>query len=171
MLNRMLVSTSLLALFAGCGMAPNTLWEVSRLEGARPNSCYVDNKPPTMTTTSMGVQSNVGPWEMYEGPDDKMYLILGDKKTTIEGTKGEKYVFQWNVTEMDSEPPPVNITVTDKVDNNITFAIEGNTLSGTWEMKETHTCSGSGCSVAVPNCTVTHQLKGRHLDIDRYKVY
>ena len=171
MLNRILLSTSMLALFAGCGMAPNTLWEVSRLESARPSSCYVDNKPPTMTTTYMGVQTNVGPWEMYEGPDNKMYLILSDKKTVIEGTKNDNYNFQWTITETDTEPPPVNVTVTDTVANTISFKLSGATLSGSWEMKETHLCSGSGCTVSVPNCTVTHQLKGRELDADRYKVY
>lgn len=171
MLNRILLSTSLLALFAGCGMQPNTLWEVSRLEGTRPNSCYVDGKPPTMMTTYTGVQTNVGPWEMYQGPDDKMYLVLADKKTIIEGTHNDTFNFQWTVTTTDQEPPPVNVTVTDAVANTVSFKVDGATLSGTWELKETHACNGAGCTNPIPNCTVTGQLKGRQLDVDRYKVY
>ena len=171
MLNRMLLSTSLLALFAGCGLDGNTLWEVSRLDGDRPASCYVNNMPPTMTETSMGVHDNIGPWELYEGPDSKMYLILGDKKTTVEGTKGDGYSFQWTITDTDAEPPPVNITVTDTVANNVSFKVSGDTLSGTWEVKETHTCSGSGCANSRPNCTVTNQIRGRRLEVDREQNY
>jgi hypothetical protein len=173
MLKKILLTSSLLPLFAGCGIDPNTLWEVSRLDGTRPNSCYVNGKPPTTTTTQMGVQANVGPWEMYEGPDSKLYLILADKKTVIEGTKGDSYTFQWSVTVVDTDPPPTMITQTDTLSNNVQFKLSGDTLSGTWQTKETHACTGADCGnvTLTPNCEVTSQIRGRRLEADRYKVY
>ncbi len=174
MLKKILFSSSLLTLFAaGCGIAPNTLWEVSELDGVRPNSCYANGKPPMTTTTETGVQTNVGPWEMYEGPDSKMYLILGDKKTVIEGSKGDNYNFQWTVTVVDTEPAPIMATLTSTVTNTVQFKLSGDTLSGTWQVKNTYSCTGADCGNATltPNCDVTNQIRGRRLEADRYKVY
>ena len=36
MLKNVLINLSLFTLLAGCGLGPDTLWEVSRLDGARP---------------------------------------------------------------------------------------------------------------------------------------
>ncbi len=173
MLKNVLINLSLFTLLAGCGLGPDTLWEVSRLDGARPNSCYANGKPPTMTTTQTGVQTNVGPWELYEGPESKMYLVLADKKTVIEGTKGDSFSFQWSVTEVDTAPPQGMGTLTDAIASNLQFKLNGDTLTGTMEVKETHSCSGTLCGGVMldPNCTVTHQIRGRKLDADRYKVY
>lgn len=173
MLKKVLLSASLFTLLAGCGLPPDTLWEVSRLDGAIANSCYPGGKPPTTTTTQMGVQTNVGPWELYEGPESKMYLVLADKKTVIEGTKGDGYSFQWSVTQVNSAPPQGMGSLTDVTASNLQFKISGDTLSGTMEVKETHTCAGTLCGGVTlePNCTVTHQIRGRKLDADQYKVY
>lgn len=174
MLKKILFSSSLLTLLAaGCGLQPNTLWEVSELDGMRPNSCYANGKPPTTTTTETGVQSSVGPWEMYEGPDSKMYLILADKKTVIEGSKGDSYNFAWTVTVTDTEPAPVMATLTSTTTNTVQFKLSGDTLSGTWEVKNTYSCTGADCGNATltPNCDVTNQIRGRRLEADRYKVY
>jgi hypothetical protein len=173
MLNKILLNLSLFTLCAGCGSAGNTLWEVSRLEGMTPNSCYPNGKPPTDTTTTMGVQASVGPWELYEGPESKMYLVLADKKTVIEGTKADSFSFQWTITNVDTTPPQGMGTLTDTSVNTVAFKVSGETMSGTWEEKETHTCAGTSCSGVTlqPNCTVTSQISGRKLDVSRYKVY
>jgi hypothetical protein len=172
MLRKILLSSSLLTLFAGCGgLQPDTVWSVSSIDGAIPASCYVDGKPPTKMTTTMGVESNVGPWEMYEGPEGKMFLILADKKTVAEGTKGDSYTFQWSTTVTNSTNPPVSTTTTDSVTNTVSFKVSGDTFTGTWENKQVHTCSGSSCTTTLPNCTVTNQIKGRRIDVDRYRVY
>ena len=133
-----------LPFFAGCGVGPDTLWEVSRLDGARPNSCYANGKPPTTTTTQTGVQTNVGPWELYEGPESKMYLVLADKKTVIEGTKGDSYSFQWSVTEVDTAPPQGMGTLTDAIATTW-FQAKRRYADRHDGSKETHSCSGTLC--------------------------
>jgi len=172
MLRSILLSTSLCTLLAGCGgLEPNTLWEVSRIEGSRPASCYFDNKLPSSMTTSTGVEANIGPWEMYEGPENKMFLILGDKQTVVEGTKKDSYTYEWSTTTTETQQIPSTVTATKTKANTLNFKVNGDTLTGTWEVRETYTCTGTSCMGTTPNCTVTHQIKGRKLDIERLKVY
>jgi hypothetical protein len=100
-----------------------------------------------------------------------MYLILGDKTTTIEGTKGDSFTYQWNVTKTNTQPPPIQLMTTQSETNTITFKLNGDVLTGTWDVKQSFTCVGGMCGTSNPNCNWTDQLKGRHLDIDRLKVY
>lgn len=182
MLRKMLLSTSLFTLFAGCGgLQPDTVWQVSMIRSARPASCYVDGKLPTDTYMETGVQDNVGPFEMYEGPDSKMYLILtvadpfgvpgSTDRRIVEGTKGDSYSFTWTQTETNTQAPPISMTRTDTYTNVVTFKPNGDTFTGSWETKETHACSGGGCAGNIPNCDVTNQIKGRRIDVDRERQY
>src|SRR4051812_42801491 len=120
MLRKILLSSSLLALFVGCGgLQPDTVWEVSRLDGTRPASCYLNGKVPVDSIITTGVQTNVGPWELYAGPDDKHYLVLADKKTVLEGTKAsDTFSFQYNTTETMTNPFPMR-TLTDSMTNTL----------------------------------------------------
>jgi hypothetical protein len=173
MLKKILLNFSLFTLCAGCGSNGDTLWQVSQLAGMTPSSCYPGGKPPTDTTTTMGIESSIGPWELYEGPDSKMFLVLADKKTVIEGAKADSYTFQWTVTNVDNTPPQGMGSLTDTTVNTLTFKVSGDTMSGSWEVKQTHSCAGTFCGglTLQPNCTVTNTVYGRKLDVSRYKVY
>jgi hypothetical protein len=172
MLRKILLSTSLLPLFAACGGQADTLWQVSELVMSAPASCYADGKLPNMTTTEMGVQTDVGPWEIYDGPNSKEYLVLADtNKTVIEGTKSDSFNFTWTVTNTDNEPPPIMYLNSHSTTNTITFKTSGNTMTGTWEVKDTYTCTGQACTDVTPNCDVTSTINGAQLDVSRYKVY
>lgn len=166
-----LLSVSAMALFAGCGLEPDTLWAVSRLDSARPASCYAGGMLPSSdhTTTVTGVQSNVGPWEIYEGSNNKFYLMMNDGKTLYEGTKADgSYRFEWTVQQSDKSTFPKR-TTTDTYTNAVSFKMDKETLDGKWEVRETHTCSGE-CMDIAPNCSLEHKVTGRKMERDKLQL-
>ncbi len=172
MLRKILLSTSLLPLFAACGGQADTLWQVSEVMTPLAQTCYADGKLPNPSTTVMGEQVDVGPWEVYDGPNNQEYLVLNDTdKTVIQGTKTDGYNFTWTVTVTDNEPPPIMYLNTHTTTNTITFKTSGSTMTGTWEVKDTYSCSGQACTDVMPNCDTTNPINGAQLDVSRYKVY
>jgi hypothetical protein len=158
-------------MLAGCG-SDSPIWEVSETDGTKPASCYPGGKLPQMVTTTMGVETSVGPWEIYDGSDNKAYLLLADKTTVLDGTKSDGYAFQGTTTTTDTVDPPVSITTTSTMTNIINIKMSGDTLSGTWEVKTMSTCSGANCGMMqTPSCDVTGQIKGSKLNVNRYRVY
>ena len=173
LMNSLLAMSAMALSAAGCGgLEPDTLWSVSRLDSARPASCYAGGmlpNPDRMTTVT-GVQSNVGPWEVWAGSNNKFFLLMGDGKTVYEGTKTDGYRFEWTVQSTAKETFPVKRSTTDTYTNVVSFRADGETLDGKWEVRETHTCSGE-CMDVQPNCSLEHKLTGRRIERQKYQAY
>jgi hypothetical protein len=176
MFKKILLNTSLLALLAsGCGGQPDTLWQVSEIVAPQPTSCLPPGTmPPDTVTMETGIQTDVGPWELYQGPSSNWYLILPETKgpnMVIQGTQADSYSFPWTITTVTTEPSPLNSVMTSTETDTITFKTSGGTLTGTWEVKNTYSCVGTDCMNVLPNCDVTSNIAGRQLDISDYKTY
>jgi len=173
-LTKSLLAMSAMALSAaGCGgLEPDSLWAVTRLDSARPASCYAGGMLPNpdRTTTVTGVQRNVGPWEIYQGSNNKFFLMMGDSQTVYEGVKMDGYRFEWTTQTTAKETFPVKRTTTDTYTNVLSFKIDGETLDGKVEVRETHTCSGE-CMDVTPNCSLEHKITGRRIERDKFQTY
>ncbi|MGI5863219.1 MAG: hypothetical protein ACOX6T_14335 [Myxococcales bacterium] len=172
-----------LALIAGaaCGPQPLTVWKVSKFEGERPDSCYVNNIPPD-DKHQTGVQTDLGTWELYEGPEGKFFLAgvsvdgaaFLPSKQTLEGTfQDDVYTFDVTDTVIKKRNEGAAV-ITVSVQTTIKFTVDGDTFSGTWTQTDSFDCTGTACNpnfkLENPTCTVTHQIKGARVEVENLHV-
>jgi len=153
----------------GCGASqPLTLWKVSSIAGAKPDSCYVDGKNTETTIPTTSIETYAGDWEIYSGPNGKYELHVppGEPSGVFVGDlKGANYTFQ-GVTTTDHLDRPDNPTLTQTTTDTeiIALSTSGDTFTGTWSHAIAKKCTGSACSPTYnadnPDCTTTDQLKG-----------
>jgi hypothetical protein len=162
----------LFSLLVGCGGSSQpVIWEVSRAEVAKPAACFPGGMLPSMQTTTQGIETSVGPWEIYDGTDNAAYLLLADKTTVFDGTKTDSYTFKATTTTTTTTDPPLSTTTTDTTADTIIFKLSGDTLTGTWETRTASTCTGDSCPDQVAACDFTSPIKGSRLAVSRYRVY
>ena len=157
--------------FAGCG-PKLTLWRVSFLPGNATCNPTPATAPKTVTTSDTQVDSGV--WEIWEGPNNKVYLqgpTIGRATSggnVIEGTFANK-AYTFNTTSKTTQKSPnaenPTATIDTTSDNKITLNIASDTMTGTWTSSSTNNCVGSGCPSnfheQAPDCTSTATVNGR----------
>ncbi len=109
---------------------------------------------------------------LFAGQDGDFFLDMGELALAGEfvqdGDLGEEYEFAGKTTDIEwSDPDGAGTKVTTTVDHEMELAIDGELVTGEYQIKTKRTCTGDACNGVPYSCNETVEFVGTEVeDVD-----